>query len=333
MQFISQRFLLSRRRYVAIALLLLPAIAAAQSKSAPLREALAWQIALEKIGFSPGVIDGSIGRKTYAATTQFQRVRGLPMTGRLDPATSALLNVGLDSATMPYRVQQEDMDSVGPLPKKWEEKSRLKYLGYESIDASIAERFHCSRGLLKRLNPSRNLARLRTGDEIIVPNVQATGQPQRPCNHIEIDVGEKTVRVFDRDQKLAAFFHCSIAKDFEKVPWGETRVGVVSKHPTYLFDPRMWPEVKDVKKKLLIPKGPRNPVGLCWIGLNLPGYGIHGSPAPELIGKTGSHGCFRLTNWDALRLGEMVRVGATVKFTGHTQLAAARPAPPVPKRS
>jgi len=110
-------------------------------------------------------------------------------------------------------------------------------------------------------------------------------------------------------------FHCSIAADKARLPSGQASVIVISENPAYTFDPKMWPEVKDVTQKLTIPPGPRNPVGLCWIGLSLPGYGMHGTPMPEMIGKTGSHGCFRLTNWDALRLAKMVRVGTPVRFT------------------
>jgi lipoprotein-anchoring transpeptidase ErfK/SrfK len=91
----------------------------------------------------------------------------------------------------------------------------------------------------------------------------------------------------------------------------------ITENPAYRFDPSMWPEVKGGKSALIIPPGPRNPVGLCWIALSLSGYGIHGSPAPEMIGKTGSHGCFRLTNWDAVRLGRMIKPGTPVTFSSN----------------
>lgn len=100
----------------------------------------------------------------------------------------------------------------------------------------------------------------------------------------------------------------------EKRPSGETKVVVVHRNPDYTFDPQYWPEVHNVTHKLLISPGPRNPVGLAWIGLDLPGYGIHGTPHPEMIGKTGSHGCFRMSNWDAIRLSKMIRPGAIVTF-------------------
>jgi len=127
--------------------------------------------------------------------------------------------------------------------------------------------------------------------------------------------------VLNRQRQLVALLHCSIAKHRDKLPSGDASVVVITENPTYTFDPKMWPEVKGVDRKLLIPAGPRNPVGRCWIGLSLPGYGIHGSPNPELIGKTGSHGCFRLSNWDALRLARMIRVGTKVHFVGHGGVA------------
>jgi len=278
-----------------------------------LRANLAWQIALERVGFSPGVLDGTIGRKTESATREFQRVRGLPVTGRLDAGTAAALAVNPDSCTTTYTVLIPDVADVAPLPTDWIEKSRRTRLAFESLEALIAEKFHCTRGLLHRLNPGADFARLAAGDVVVVPAVGDTFTAPA-ADQLEINLAEKIVRVLNRERKLVALFHCSIAKDKEKRPSGEARVVSITQEPSYSFDPKMWPEVKNVDRKLMIPPGPRNPVGRCWIGLNLPGYGIHGSPAPEMIGKTGSHGCFRLTNWDALRLAKMIRPGAKVKF-------------------
>lgn len=290
--------------------------ASAGENASSLRAKLAWQIALERVGFSPGVIDGGIGRKTDVATREFQRVRGLPITGKLNAATAAALGVDTGGAVINYTVQADDLTQVGPVPKTWLEKSRLARLGYDNLAAAIAEKFHCTTGLLARLNPRRDLRRLQIGDGVIVPAVGESPTGLRG-DYIEIDLSEKVVRVLNRERKLVGFFHCSIAKDRAKLPSGEASIVVITKNPTYMFDPKMWPEVKGVDRKLLIPPGPRNPVGRCWIGLSLPGYGIHGSPNPELIGKTGSHGCFRLTNWDALRLAGMIRVGTKVRFVGY----------------
>lgn len=300
-------------RWLCLALLLAPCggTAIAQVTDA-LRRDIAWQAALEREGFSPGIIDGKIGRKTTMATQHFQRHRGLPQTGQLDAATAEALAVRPDAALGVYRVQPEDQAKVVPVPTDWNAKARMQYLGYESLLAAVAERFHCSKALLATLNPGVNLETMQVGQELVVPVVHP---PQRPAlARLEISMDEKVIRGFDADGRVVALFHCSIAADVSQRPRGEARITGIAENPTYSFDPKMWPEVHNVNRRLLIAPGPRNPVGLCWIALSRQGYGIHGTPQPEMIGKTGSHGCFRLTNWDALRLGTMVRAGVPVRF-------------------
>jgi lipoprotein-anchoring transpeptidase ErfK/SrfK len=144
--------------------------------------------------------------------------------------------------------------------------------------------------------------------------VGATPKSYPHAASIEVNLEQKTIRLFDADNKVMALFFCSIAKNKEKRPSGNATVITIAINPDYTFDPALWTDVHDVTHKLTIPPGPRNPVGLAWVGLSLPGYGMHGTPHPEQIGKTGSHGCFRLTNWDAVRLANMVSVGTVVTF-------------------
>jgi len=277
---------------------------------------LAWQIALDREGFSPGVIDGKPGAKTNLATSEFQRARGLAVTGNLDDATALALRLGAYDVLKSYTIQQADLDQViGKLPANWVAKSQLKFLGYESLGSCLAERFHCSTGLLASLNPKVNFANLKATDTICAPCI-VKPSPGPLAKRLEINLAQKVIRVFGTDDKLIALFHCSIAANPAKRPSGEATVTSVTVDPIYCFDPAMWPEVKNVDQKLMIAPGPRNPVGRCWIALSLRGYGIHGTPNPEMIGKTGSHGCFRMTNWDAMRLGMMVRAGTTVVFVG-----------------
>ncbi len=285
----------------------------ANGPEAELRRQLAWQLALDRAGFSGGILDGRVGPKGRLATREFQRARGLKPSGALDEATSAALGVDPDKALATYVVQAADLAQVGPLPTAWAEKAKVERLPYPSLDEVLAEKFHCTRALLARLNPGKDVARLKAGEGLVVPAV-GEWPPLPRAEALEVNLAEKVIRVRGKGGELVALFHCSIAADKERLPSGEGTVAVISENPAYTFDPRMWPEVKDVAQKLTIPPGPRNPVGLCWIGLSLPGYGIHGSPAPEMIGKTGSHGCFRLTNWDALRLAKSVRVGTPVRF-------------------
>jgi len=278
------------------------------------RTQLAWQIALDRVGFSGGIIDGKIGPKTRLATREFQRAQGLPATGRLDAPTSEALGADPQKAVGIYTVQAADLAALGPVPKTWPEKSKLARLAYPSLDELLAEKFHCSRALLSRLNPGKEIAQLKAGETIQAPAV-AESPPIARAEALDVSLGEKAIRARGKAGEVVGLFHCSIAADKDRLPSGTATVVVISENPAYTFDPRMWPEVKDVAQKLTIPPGPRNPVGLCWIGLSLPGYGMHGTPMPEMIGKTGSHGCFRLTNWDALRLAKMIRVGTPVSFS------------------
>ncbi|HVP12434.1 MAG TPA: L,D-transpeptidase [Phycisphaerae bacterium] len=287
-------------------------------------DSVALQIALDRAGFSPGLIDGNVGRKTQVAIAAFQKSAGLPATGKLDDATRRALAVGSSAnggLVRRFTLTESDIAQVGPWPKDWIEKSQVKRLGYKSVAAMAAERGHCSLAMLARLNRGVDLDSLAAGDVVWLPAVEMPAStPKAAC--IEIDLAQKLLRVLDKSGKVVALFHCSIAKDKAKLPKRSCKVAVIAPNPIYIFDPKMWPEVKNLHRKLVIPPGPRNPVGLCWLGLSLDGYGIHGTPEPEMIGKTGSHGCIRLANWDAQRLGKMVRVGMEVRFTnGPTSVA------------
>lgn len=299
--------------------------AAANRTPDAITSGLRLQIALDRSGFSPGIIDGVVGRKTRMALAAFQTSKGLRATGDADAATIKALAIDATEATTRYALNAADLALIAPPPKKWQDKAKAKILGFDSIEALAAERGHCTVALLRKLNPGVRFDSLRSGDTFVIPNVSG-GAEGRQVARLEVDLGLKAIRAYDEAGRQQALFHCSIAADRANLPKGRCSVSSVSKNPEYTFDPAMWPEVKDVDRKLTIPAGPRNPVGLCWIGLSLRGYGIHGTPAPEMIGKTGSHGCIRLTNWDALRLAEMVRVGTPVQFieTGAGDARSAR---------
>lgn len=286
-----------------------------------LRINIAWQIALEASDFSPGIIDGVFKRKGVMALTEYAG-RNFPGTQIYDVSVYKALQVDVDGALAAYVVTADDAAQVGgALPDDWNEKSQLKRLNYESLADCIAERFHTTQALLESLNPGVKLASLMPGQKLVVPNIR----PFPTDYHLvvtkraggasaTVNLGEKTIRIFDKDDGELALFHCSIAKDKNKLPDRDTKVvTIAAPNPNYTFDPKVWPEVHNVSRILTIPPGPRNPVGLAWVSLDLPGYGIHGTPKPELIGKTGSHGCFRLCNWDALKFAGWVREGMPVK--------------------
>jgi len=291
-----------------------PAFGAVTEWESSLRRNIAWQVALDNLGFSPGLIDGQIGFKTQIATKEFQRVRGLPITGELDDATAKALEIDPNNVLGKYTIESADLAEIGPSPQSWVAKSKLNRLGHESLDDVLAEKFHCKKALLDSLNPGKSINSLKPGTQVVVPILNGRKEWPAPA-YLEVNLGEKIIRVIGQDKKLIALFHCSIAKDKAKLPSHDTEVTGVAPDPVYTFDPKKWPEVKEhVPGILSIPPGPRSPVGRLWISLGLSGYGMHGTPNPELIGKTGSHGCFRLANWDAIRLGKMVRVGLPVKF-------------------
>jgi lipoprotein-anchoring transpeptidase ErfK/SrfK len=296
-----------------------PAVGAGVAKQ--LRINIAWQVALEGSDFSPGIIDGVFKRKGVMALTEYA-ARNFPGRQIYDLEVYKALKVDVDTALALYEITPEDASLVGgPLPDDWNEKAQLKRLNYETLADCLAEKFHCTAALLETLNPGIKLASLSPGQKLVVPNLQPFPIDNRIVVNkrtgaatITVNLGDKTIRVFDGGGGQLALFHCSIAKDKNKLPDRDAKVAVIAApNPNYTFNPSMWPEVHNVSRVLTIPPGPRNPVGLAWVGLDLPGYGIHGTPKPELIGKTGSHGCFRLCNWDALKFAGWVREGMTVK--------------------
>lgn len=287
-----------------------------------LRINIAWQIALEAQDFSPGIIDGVFKRKGLMALNEYA-ARFFPGVSPFDMKVFQALQVDVDGAFATYTITPDDAAQVGgPLPDDWNEKSQLKRLNYESLADCIAEKFHCTQGILETLNPGIKLNELSPDQTLVVPNIRPFPQdnrvvlPKRPgADAVTVNLAEKTIRVFDKDGNELALFHCSIAKDKDKLPDRDTKVAeIAAPYPNYTFNPKVWPEVHDVTHVLTIPPGPRNPVGLAWTSLDLPGYGIHGTPKPELIGKTGSHGCFRLTNWDALKFAAYARIDMPVKI-------------------
>jgi lipoprotein-anchoring transpeptidase ErfK/SrfK len=314
--------------------------AAGAAQPSQLQINVAWQIALEGADFSPGIIDGVFKRKGLMALSEYGKryfPAGVTATNLFDPQVylqvQESLKLDVFHAFVPYTITAEDAAQVGgTLPEDWNAKARLKRLDYESLIDCIAEKFHCTRGLLELLNSGVNMDTLVPGQTLQVPNIrpfpaenkQAFTKRGETAASVVVNLGEKTIRLFDKSGNQMALFHCSIAKDKAKLPDRDTKIQTIAApNPNYTFRPEMWPEVHNVNRVLTIPPGPRNPIGAAWCSLDLPGYGIHGVPKPELIGKTGSHGCFRLTNWDALKFAMMVREGIPVKIINPEREAAA----------
>lgn len=272
------------------------------------------QIALDRLLLSPGCIDGVLGGQTRGALRVFQEQHGLPVTGDLDAATQQRLLLA-SPPLMDYFVAPEDIARLRPLSTSWVGKAAQVALEYETLLECLAERHHASQTFLRRLNPPLDWARAGQGTRVRVPDPGALANPGK-ASRLVIALGEKNLRAYDASGRLLALFPCSIARQMEKRPAGELRVITIAPNPNYTFDPNLFPESAEARRlsaRLVLPPGPNNPVGVAWVGLDKPGYGIHGTPIPEQVGRTESHGCFRLTNWNAERLLQMVWVGLPVQ--------------------
>lgn len=270
-----------------------------------------YQVALERIHFSCGFIDGDQGMRTQRMLRAYQASRDLPVTGVLDqPTRDSIGEPGEPFLT--YTVTADDIASIMPKPATWKEKSKVQRLGYNDMWEMLAEKFHCTRSYLKALN--RDIKEFTPGAQIIGPKVFPAA-PLPKAASLRILLSETSIEALDANGKVIAFFPCSIAADKNKRPNGVLTVKSIVPDPDYTFDPALFADAsarEGITKKMRIPPGPRNPVGTAWIGLSLPGYGIHGTPEPENISRTQSHGCFRLANWNAEKVLKIVKVGTVV---------------------
>lgn len=272
------------------------------------------QVLLDRAGFSPGVIDGRKGENFANALRAFQNQNGVAETGELDaPTWTKLTQTSNVPPLMDYTIAEADVK--GPfepdIPDKLEEKAKLKRLAYTGPQELLAEKFHMDEELLAQLNPGKKLD--AAGTRIVVANVKREGANAK-VGRIEVDKPRRIVRAFAEDDKLVAVYPASIGSEEKPAPSGTFKIVAIARNPTYVYDPEFQFKGVSAKEKFTVAAGPNNPVGAVWMSLNEKSYGIHGTPDPETVGKAASHGCVRLTNWDALALAAMVRKGTLVQF-------------------
>ena len=273
------------------------------------------QVLLDRAGFSPGVIDGRQGENFKKALRAFQRRNALDDAGIIDSATfDRLAATSSEPIVMDYEISPNDVRGpfIKRVPTGFDAMAKLPRLSYTGPREELAEKFHMDQKLLNSLNPRADFD--RPGTYIIVANVGVRPQPQ--VDKIVIDKQERSLIAFDKNGNPVAFYPASIGSKEKPAPDGLFRIRRVDRNPTYHYDPKFGFKGVKTKHKLTIKPGPNNPVGLVWIDLTAPSYGIHGTPFPDKIGKTESHGCIRLTNWDPLSLASMVHRGTVVEFQG-----------------
>lgn len=294
------------------------------------------QVILDRLGFSPGVLDGRDGQSLKVALKGFQQARGMKETGALDRATmTELRRYWALRSTRNLRLTEEALAGpyVNPLPKSPQDQAKLPQLAYRGPMEKLAEMFHTTPDVLIALNSPTT--RLRAGTVIRVPNALPSSRDydaklpeawrqtltmlnvdavQSKGEKIIVDESDSVLRVYDAEDRLVAQFPATMGSTHDPLPIGRWKVQGVSYNPEFHYNPDLFWDAKRGAKDALLPPGPNGPVGVVWLDLSKPHYGIHGTPAPETIGRAESHGCIRLSNWDAARLTLIVRPGTPAIF-------------------
>jgi len=267
------------------------------------------QTLLDRQHLSGNCIDGVWGPRTEIALLTWQTLRGRPATGIPDAAALDALG-GTTNLFLRHTVGEADLAALQTIPAAWEDRAALPSLGYETIQEMLAEKGHLSQRALERLNPGIAWPNPPPGTEVVLPDCTAAALPK--AGSVRVSLSRMEVVVYGTNGVLTALFPCSIAAEQNRRPDGALTVQAIAPNPNYTYDPQLFFPGGPKTAKLIVPPGPNNPVGLAWVSLSRQGYGIHGTPLPERIGRAESKGCFRLANWNAVKLLQMVEVGTPV---------------------
>lgn len=276
------------------------------------RDVAALQVLLDRAGASPGVIDGQFGSNVDKAIVAYRELTGQNLKSTDAEAIRKALEASGGDPFTTYTITPEDAAGpyVASVPADYGEKAKLERMSFTSVTEMLAERFHMDEAFLKQLNPDANFNRPGT----IVTVAKVGGPVSTEVARIVADKGRKQVRAYNRDGNLVAAYPSTIGSADTPSPTGTHMVSRVAFDPEYTYNPNLNFKQGNNDKVLTIPPGPNGPVGSIWIALDKPTYGIHGTPDPSKIGKTESHGCVRLTNWDAQELAKLVKPGVIVQF-------------------
>ena len=271
---------------------------------------LALQIALDRHGFSCNTIDGQWGAKSQVALATYCAVHGYAVP----PTPEIARDILFPRERNLFRIEtvtQREHDALVRIPATPEGKAALKAMGYETIQEMYAERGHLTEGALRRLNPGVAWPNPPVGTRVKIPDFQFPAKGPI-ASVLRVTLSRFEITAFDEKGQFLALFPCSIAADKAKLPpEGELQVTTIIPQPDYTYTPERIARGGRIVRRIF-PPGPNNPVGSSWLGLTLSGYGIHGTPKPDTIGRAESHGCFRLANWNAVRLRKMCETGTSV---------------------